>query len=538
MVKLLLKNRIASLLASLAGRGKSGSSKKRSAASYVVMAVLYAVLILCFAFLSTTMAISLGAALIPLNASWLYFAIFMLASVSFLFIFSIFETKAELFECKDNDLILSMPIKPKDIVLSRISMVLIYNYLEQAVIMLPAIIVYLVFSHDLIGAIGASLISLFLPLFSTALASGVGYAVAWITKKIKNNSFIILFISLAFLLAYFFGYGKLMEGMEHVLEAEGESLLVSRENAPILYLIGSSAHFAPLGFLFVIATSVASALVAYLIITKNYIKIISGSKNGNKIAYKRDKSVQKSALYSLTLKEMRRFISSATYMLNGAIGYVFLLIAGIAALIKRNDILTAISALVADTPLSADDFLSPLLTCVIILILSMSMISASALSLEGKNLWIPKTLPISDKEVLLSKALPQIIISLPPTLICSVLFIIAAGTPIKYWAFVILTPILANVSFSFFGLIINILCPKFNYENEAQVVKQSLSVFLVMTIQALIGIALIILNFVLALMNLALLAMIITLLIFICLSVLFLCLLLGPCARKYSKIDV
>ena len=41
-------------------------------------------------------------------------------------------------------------------------------------------------------------------------------------------------------------------------------------------------------------------------------------------------------------------------------------------------------------------------------------------------------------------------------------------------------PIIAIISFSTFGLLINLLLPKFNFDNVNQVVKQSLSLFIVL----------------------------------------------------------
>jgi len=193
MIKYLIKNRLRSALGAMVGKGKGGAVKKASAGRIVGFTLLYAYVIGTFLLLSSIVSFSLGAVLIPGGASWLYFSVFMIASFSIVFIFSIFETKSELFECKDNDLLLSMPIKPKDIVISRISVVLIYNYIEELIIMLPCIVSYSIFSRgDIIGVLGALVMSMLLPLFATAIASGVGYVVAIVSKRTKKNSFVTL----------------------------------------------------------------------------------------------------------------------------------------------------------------------------------------------------------------------------------------------------------------------------------------------------------------------------------------------------------
>ena len=538
MIKLLVKNRLRSFLGSVVGRGKGGTVKKASTGKIVGLTLLYIYVIGCFLFLSASMSLALGSVLIPLGASWLYFAIFMLASLSIVFIFSIFETKSELFECKDNDLLLSMPIKPKDIVLSRISVILIYNYIEEFIIMLPCIAVYAFFSGgDIVGVLGAIIVSLLIPLFATALASAVGYVVAIISKKLKRNSFITLAFSVVFLILYIWGYSELMGNMDSFLEDSSYS--VSPFDLPVLYVIGGAALFKPLSIIILSVISIASALLAYYIISKSYIRIVTDNKGTKRAVYKEEKLKSKSALYALTIKELKRFFSSATYMLNTGIGLVFEIILAVCAVIKRAEIAEILTLLAKEIPsLSAGDLIAPVMIATLVFVSGMNMMSACALSLEGKNLWIPKSMPIKDKDIMLSKVLPHIIVTAPPTLITSLMLIIASSAPIKYWVFFILTPMAANVFSAFFGLVINVAFPKFEYDNEAQPIKQSLSVFLVMIIQMVLGIAVTVINFVLSMLSFGFAAAILTFGIFVMLSILFAFILLGSSARKYASIEI
>ena len=138
---------------------------------------------------------------------------------------------------------------------------------------------------------------------------------------------------------------------------------------------------------------------------------------------------------------------------------------------------------------------------------------------------------------MLSKILPQIIISTITSVITSVLFIIALNAPVKFWAFIILTPIVANVFFAIFGLIMNIAFPKFDFENEVQVIKQSLATLIVLFSQMLLGVAATVGSFILAINSLYLLAAILPLLFFVLLTVVGAILLFGPCARRYAKFE-
>ena len=73
---------------------------------------------------------------------WLYFGIMAVLIVLLCFIGSVFTTQQEIYGAKDNEILLSMPIKTSDILLSRIFVVLIINYLYEVLIALPGGIVY------------------------------------------------------------------------------------------------------------------------------------------------------------------------------------------------------------------------------------------------------------------------------------------------------------------------------------------------------------------------------------------------------------
>ena len=164
--------------------------------------------------------------------------------------------------------------------------------------------------------------------------------------------------------------------------------------------------------------------------------------------------------------------------------------------------------------------------------------SACALSLEGKNLWILKTMPLGEREVLISKTLPQIIVTAPPTFLCSIMLITASSAPIEYWVFFILTPVIANVFSAIFGTVINVAFPKFEYENEAQPIKQSLSVFIVMVAQMLFYAAVAIVVFILSFVLHPLIVCAALLALFLALAILLYVLLVGPVTRKYATFEV
>ena len=108
----------------------------------------------------------------------------------------------------------------------------------------------------------------------------------------------------------------------------------------------------------------------------------------------------------------------------------------------------------------------------------MSNTAGSSISLEGKNLWILKTLPVDIKKVLKSKVLFNILVILPISIISLVIVFFTFNLALTELLIGILFEILISIFVGEFGIIINLKYPKINYINETQVVKQSLSSFL------------------------------------------------------------
>lgn len=111
---------------------------------------------------------------------------------------------------------------------------------------------------------------------------------------------------------------------------------------------------------------------------------------------------------------------------------------------------------------------------------SMVMISAPSVSLEGKCLWIPKSIPVKADTILRSKISSHIVISLPFIIISGIICSIAFGGGIAEIATYFLLPMSSIVFGAVFGVVINMKFPKFDWINETVAIKQSASVMITM----------------------------------------------------------
>ena len=142
MLKSLIKIRLQGIFM----RSMKGSKKQKiTAGKIVLMLFILAYIALIFGTMFVYMFDQILKPFTMIGFEWLYFGIMAVLVVLLCFIGSVFTTQQEIYGAKDNELLLAMPIKTKDILLSRIFVVLIINYVYEALVALPCFIVY--FGH-------------------------------------------------------------------------------------------------------------------------------------------------------------------------------------------------------------------------------------------------------------------------------------------------------------------------------------------------------------------------------------------------------
>lgn len=478
MLKALFRTRIAALFYSVF-RG-SRRKKPRSPAGKIGAGILGIYVIGCMFWLFGMLWVSMCEPFYRIGLSWLYFAIVAAMAVLICFIGSVFMAQKQLFAAKDNDLLLSMPIPPAAIITSRMLMLLMLNYMIEAVVVLPAAFVWCQsLPVTAAGAVIFVLAFLLLPFLPLTLSCLFGWIIEAVSSHLsRGKNILTMLLSIAFLAAYFIVYSKMQEYIA-VLIANGKAVGEAvKQVAPPFYWLGDAiaAHNVGSLLLFILCCIVPFAIACF-IIAKSFISIATRKVSGAKRVYHASSIKVGSADSALLGREVRHFLSSAMYMLNAGIGLVMLLIACVALVIKYDAVLD----MLAQMDLSAS-FLPELLCAAQCLILAMTYISASSISLEGKTLWIAQSLPVPPYSILRAKVRMHFYIALPFSLISSVILALAskAGGLILPVMFVL--PALLCLVTAQLGVLINLRFPKFDWTNETIAVKQSISVIVSMLV--------------------------------------------------------
>jgi len=215
-------------------------------------------------------------------------------------------------------------------------------------------------------------------------------------------------------------------------------------------------------------------LILFVIsLNKLYVKISIRLQENRTTSKYVEKELKTSGVnIALLNKEFKTFISTPIYIFNTMFGVIMLIVAAFASFIySPSEILTALEM----TDLKGTLF--PLIFVGIAFIISMSTTTAVSISLEGQNIELMKSLPVSTKQIFNAKIFLNILLVLPATILSTLIITSKFNIELKQvFLLVVFSSILA-VFVAQFGLIINLLFPNMKFKNPAQVVKQSMSAF-------------------------------------------------------------
>lgn len=471
MIKILLKKQLTEIFKAYFFDMKK--NKARSKASTIVLFVVFVFLMLV---VMGSIFGALSFALCPivsLGFGWLYYGIIGLLSVLLGVFGSVFSTYSGLYLSKDNDLLLSLPIPVNAIMVSRLLGVYLMGLMYSAVVIVPAVIVrFLVAGTTTCEVIGAVLFLILISLFVLALSCILGYAVARISLKLKNKSFITVIIALVFFALYYYVYFNANTFLSKLIGNIATYGAAIKDKAYPVYIIGSAAEGSIMPALIVSAVVFIFLFATLFVIARSFIKIATSTTAVAKAEYKQKRQNAKSQTAALLSRELKRFTSNANYMLNCGLGAVFMVGVGAFVLIKGETIRNLLSAQFS----GLEDMIYIAVAVTIGFLISMNDIATPSVSLEGKTLWQIRSLPVSSKSVLKAKYLLQICINILPALIYAVCLITVLRPDVITGILIVLFTAVYVVFNALFCMICGLCKVNLNWTNEIVPIKQGVNI--------------------------------------------------------------
>ena len=406
---------------------------------------------------------------------------FMMLSVVIVFVFNVFKSGGILFRSNGYQVIASLPLPTSAIVIGRFARLYLENLAVTCLIMIPGNVVYAFLQRPgwffyVNGLIGI----LILPMIPLSLSVFIGVLVKGLTSGMKHKAIWETVLTLGFTLAIFGGLSGLagdnpeftLEMLKSISETVMETL--GRVYPPAVLLGEGMINGSFLSVLFIAFISVTVLIITVGISTYFFHAICrkmqeaATKKNSVVSEIGIDNVGQRKLFGSLLIRDARRYLASSVYMINTIMGSVMGTIGSIAL------VFTDIEKAAGSIPMhlnirQATVFLISGIFC------TMNTTSTSV-SMEGKEWWVLKSLPLPTKMILDSKLCFNLLLIAPFYLISQVfLGIVMGGEALEIlWSVMIM--MLFILCSCVGGLTANLKFPKMEWDSEVVVVKQSASV--------------------------------------------------------------
>lgn len=391
----------------------------------------------------------------------------------FIFFFGTFTAGASLFSRNGYDILCSLPVSRTAIAVSRFVRMYAENLVLTLAVMVPGMGVYAVLQQPNVGFYLTSVMGIFtVPLLPVAAAALVGALITGISSKMKHKSLVEAGLSIL-LVVGIFCLTPGLAGMEgnitpEMLTALSDKVLEALGTVypPAAWLGTAIVTGNIMGCLGCAGVSAVGFLVVVAFVSLRFHSICRQLFSSSaKHDYRMERLKQNSLLVSLCGREFRRYFASGVYVSNTIMGPILGTVLSGALFFTGKDRIEQILAIPID--------ISGLVPFLVGGVFCMMTAACVSISMEGKNFWIVKTLPIPTKTILDAKILMNLLLMLPFYLVSETFLILALKPDILGLIWLLVIPAVIALFSCVYGVTVNLRLPVLDWESEVSVVKQS-----------------------------------------------------------------
>lgn len=483
LVRIKIFGSVTSMINFMRGREAKGKGFNIGTAFIIAIIVIAFLMMMGFSF---GVAMVLGYQMFLKKCMWVFFPLGFLSSAVFALVGTIFAAQSYLFDANDNNLLLSMPIKPSSILISRMLALYVLNFIYSTIIFLPIGIAYGIFYKFNIITLIYFILSMFIiPMLVTAVGSLCGYFIGQISYKIPNKNMLSVIFGLgiiALLLFVGLNLGNIISTLMDKIDIVANEV---HKYSKVLYWYGNASisriymEYDPRisisfwGMLPIIGVCGGFTYFTYWFISKRFIRMITRKVVTKKVKYVEKPMKPTKILTALIRKEVGYFLSIPAYVMNAGMSTIMAIMLGVGILLRGEMIVQQLPLLFPD---ASSNLVALAVGSSLALCCTINDVTAPTISLEGKTLWLLKSTPVKAMDIFIAKALLAPIVSLPGVIFTAFASALTLKLPAVDVLFIFIIPILACMFSGFLGIIVNLKIPRFDWSTEITVIKQSLSV--------------------------------------------------------------
>lgn len=393
----------------------------------------------------------------------------------------IYKSSNLLFNCKDDDMLLSLPIKRSTVLFVRIFKFYVFELIYNLIVLLPVILVYIRYVN-----VGPSfylitvLALLLLPIIPLVISCIIGGVIAGASSRFRFKNIAQIVVTMAFLCLVMYASYNLEDLMKNIAQnATSINDFITKLYYPAGAYLTLISDFNVLDLIVFILVHLGLLAFTVFILNLVYFKINTRIKSvKTKSSSKNKEYTIKSNNQTIALikKELRRFVTSPVFVINAAFGLVLFIVLCVFLALKFDSAIKMIFNFSKQGNILKIKEYIPLITFGLICFGSLtSSITSSMISLEGKTFNILKSLPVTSYRIIFAKVLTAVLVIIPFILLGDIILFISLKFSVVEMIILLVSSIILPLVAELIGIIVNINHPKMDAENDTEVVKQSSS---------------------------------------------------------------
>ena len=397
-----------------------------------------------------------------------------------IFFSTIIKGSGVLYSDKSIDILFAYPIKERDIVVAKLFCLYLWGLAISIALLLVPLIRYESFQYNILFSIMDCIHILVLPIIPVLLGVIFGYIIhSQFAKFFRSVSYVrsvlYLILFMVFMVLVIFAFNNI--NLNFLYEQ-----IIGVDDIWIMIKGGFFTHEIKTLLSLITVLLIGGLLFAYIL--KTYKKkcmrtqISSERKSQQKQLFR-----EKTKLYSLLIREIKRYFSIPVYVINTMLGIVLLLLFTVYSCFSSNQIFRYAEMIGSVFKVQNTKIL---LIYALSLLIVLSNTTCASISIEGKNRDVLKALPISLRELLTAKYLFHLSMPIPVICIAALVMEIVFQMNIAEMILCLALPITVSASAGMLGLFLNLLLPNYDWENVTYIIKQSIPAILTIFFSILI----------------------------------------------------
>lgn len=439
----------------------------------IIVGVLFMIAMGGYGYMMMEPLMGTGMEFVVLTLFVAFAAIFMLME-------GIYKASGLLFNCRDDDMVLALPIKKSTVLLIRIMKFYLFEAMVNALFLAPVMLVYgVVTGAPVIFYVVSAMALLVLPILPIVISCVIGGLIAFFATKFRFKNLVQIVLTTIVLLVVLFMSYNLQEIMQAMAQNAGKiNDVITLIYYPAGQYVDLVRGFEGRKLLVFVVVNAGLLLVMVGVLGKVYYKINSRVKVVKGEVKKHEYKISRHRpVVALVRKEIGKFVSSPVFVINAGFGLVLFVVVCVLGCINADGLMAQVDEMGIEG-LSGEKVMSYIPAVLFGLVFMMSMmtsITSSMISLEGKSFNTLKSLPVSPMLIIVAKVLAATVVMVPVFLLGDLVVFAKFGFDVWQMLMIVASSVVMPMVAELVGIMVNLKFPKMDAKDDVEVVKQSMS---------------------------------------------------------------